>query len=216
MTLVLPTLRRLGLLMATATVFLLLGAFLLSLGPSPALAAPAEAPVNPEVLAKAVDQMEQLDRMRIGLAATLEGSTEEPTLETMKEVCMPVGRRAAAIGKENGWTVRQVATKYRNPDHAPANAQEREVIDLFSRHPEIQGLWQPAAEGQPAGVNYYRRIDLQPSCLACHGSKDSRPAFVKERYPQDRAFDFKPGDLRGMYAVAIPEVAQALETATGG
>ncbi|MFQ6538187.1 DUF3365 domain-containing protein [Aphanothece stagnina] len=202
--------------MATSAALVLLGVFLLGLAPSAALAAPAEAPVNPEVLAKAVDLMEQLDRMRIGLAATLEGSTEEPTLDTMKEVCMPVGRRAAAIGQENGWTVRQVATRYRNPDHAPANAQERQVIDLFSRHPQIQGLWQPAAEGQPAGVSYYRRIAMQPSCLACHGSKDSRPSFVKERYPQDRAFDFQPGDLRGMYAVSIPEVTQALETATGG
>ncbi|WP_172820817.1 DUF3365 domain-containing protein [Cyanobium sp. NIES-981] len=213
---VLSTLRRVGPLMATSAALALLGAFLFCLAPSAAQAVPAEAPVNPEVLARAVDQMEQLDRLRIGLAATLEGSTEEPTLDTMKEVCMPVGRRAAAIGKENGWTVRQVATKYRNPDHAPANAQEREVIDLFSRHPQIQGLWQPSAEGQPAGVSYYRRIAVQPSCLACHGSKDSRPAFVKERYPQDRAFDFKPGDLRGMYAVFIPEVAEALESATGG
>ncbi|EDY37613.1 conserved hypothetical protein [Cyanobium sp. PCC 7001] len=212
----LSNIRRLGPLMATSAALMLLGAFLIGVAPCAALAAPPEAPVNPEVLAKAVDQMEQLDRLRIGLAATLEGSTEEPTMATMKEVCMPVGRRAAAIGQENGWSVRQVATKYRNPDHAPANAQEREVIDLFSRHPQIQGLWQPAAAGQPAGVSYYRRIDVQPSCLACHGSKDSRPAFVKERYSQDRAFDFKPGDLRGMYAVFIPEVAQALEAATGG
>jgi hypothetical protein len=213
---VLSTLRRVGPLMATSAALMLLGAFLLGLAPSAALAASAEAPVNPEVLAKAVDQMEQLDRLRIGLAATLEGSIEEPTMDTMREVCMPVGRRAVAIGQENGWTVRQVASKYRNPDHAPANAQEREVIDLFSRHPRIQGLWQPSAAGQPAGVSYYRRITVQPSCLACHGSKESRPAFVKERYPEDRAFDFRPGDLRGMYAVFIPEVAQALETTTGG
>ncbi len=43
-----------------------------------------------------------------------------------------------------------------------------------------------------------------------HGSKDSRPAFVKDNYPADRAFNFKPGDLRGMYAVFVPEVQAAL------
>jgi hypothetical protein len=131
-------------------------------------------------------------------------------MDTMREVCMPVGKRAVAIGQENGWSVRQVASKYRNPDHAPIGAQETEVIDLFSRHHEINGLWEPATSEQGAGVNYYRRIDVQPSCLVCHGSRDSRPAFVKDKYPQDKAFNFKPGDLRGMYAVYIPEVQAAL------
>jgi hypothetical protein len=123
--------------------------------------------------------------------------------------------KAAAIGRENGWQVRQVATKFRNPDHAPASAQEREVIDLFHRQPEITGLWQPATAEQGAGVNYYRRINVEPSCLACHGTKAGRPAFVKDNYPDDRAFDFKVGDLRGMYAVFIPEVQQALAEAQG-
>jgi len=186
---------------------------LLGVLPATALAAGGEAPVAPAELARAVDQMEQLDRMRISLASTLEGSSEEPTMDTMREVCMPVGKRAKAIGRDNGWTVRQVASKYRNPDHAPAGAQETGVIDLFARHPEINGLWEPATAQQGAGVNYYRRIDVQASCLACHGSRDSRPAFVQEKYPADRAFNFKPGDLRGMYAVFIPEVQDALRQA---
>jgi hypothetical protein len=186
---------------------------LLGVLPATALAGGGEAPVAPAELARAVDQMEQLDRMRISLASTLEGSSEEPTMDTMREVCMPVGKRAMAIGRDNGWTVRQVASKYRNPDHAPAGAQETGVIDLFARHPEINGLWEPATGEQVAGVNYYRRIDVQASCLACHGSRDSRPAFVQEKYPADRAFNFKPGDLRGMYAVFIPEVQDALRQA---
>jgi hypothetical protein len=33
---------------------------------------------------------------------------------------------------------------------------------------------------------------------------------VKDKYPADKAFNFKPGDLRGMYAVFIPEVPAAL------
>lgn len=161
---------------------------LLCLHPSGALAASGEAPVDPAVLAKAVDQMEQLDRMRISLASSLEGTGEEPTMDTMRQVCMPVGKRAMAIGQENGWRVRQVASKYRNPDHAPVGSQETGVIDLFAKHPEITGLWEPATAEQGAGVNDYRRIDVQASCLACHAA---------------RAFGFKPGDLRGMYAARI-------------
>jgi hypothetical protein len=194
----------------------LLAVLLLVLDPTAARAAAGESPVDPAVLAQAVDQIEQLDRMRISLASSLEGSSEEPTMNTMREVCMPVGKRAMVIGRENGWTVRQVASKYRNPDHAPAGPVETQVVDLLTSHPEITGLWEPARPEQGTGVNYYRRIDVQASCLACHGSKDSRPAFVKERYPADRAFNFKAGDLRGMYAVFIPEVQAALAAQSSG
>ncbi|MEB3321881.1 MAG: DUF3365 domain-containing protein [Synechococcaceae cyanobacterium] len=213
-----PPLSPLGAL--RAVILALLAALLLALPAPPALALqtvpspPGAAPVDPAALSRAVNEMEQLDRLRISLASQLEGRTEAPTLQTMKEVCRPVGQRAAAIGEENGWTVRQVATKFRNPDHAPASDQEREVIDLFRRHPGIQGLWEPATTEQGAGISYYRRIDVQPSCLACHGGRDGRPAFVKENYPQDRAFDFRPGDLRGMYAVFLP-VAQERQSSPG-
>jgi hypothetical protein len=207
-------LKRLAKLALSTLLLMLVGVGLLTARPGTALAAEASPPVDSAALAKAVVAMEQLDQMRISLASTLEGRTEEPTIETMKEVCKPVGMRAIAIGKENGWQVRQVASKYRNPDHAPANAQERQVIDLFRRHPEINGLWEPAVAEQGAGLNYYRRINVEPSCLACHGSKASRPAFIKASYPDDKAFDLAVGELRGMYAVHLPEVQAALAAAT--
>ena len=205
--------------LALSTLLLMLvGVGLLTARPGTALAAEASPPMislpgGAAALSKAVVAMEQLDQMRISLASTLEGRTEEPTIETMKEVCKPVGMQAIAIGKENGWQVRQVASKYRNPDHAPANDQERQVIDLFSRHPEINGLWEPAVAEQGAGLNYYRRINVEPSCLACHGTKASRPAFIKDNYPDDKAFDLAVGELRSMYAVHLPEVQAALAAA---
>jgi hypothetical protein len=212
MTFPLP-LQRLARLAVSTLLPLLVAIVLVMARPNTALAAKVSPPVDSAALSKAVVAMEQLDQMRISLASTLEGRTEEPTMETMKEVCRPVGMRAVAIGKENGWQVSQVASKFRNPDHAPASAQEREVIDLFHRHPEINGLWEPATTEQGAGLNYYRRINVEPSCLACHGTKASRPAFIKDNYPNDKAFDFKVGDLRGMYAVHLPAVEAALAAA---
>lgn len=70
---------------------------------------PANAETNPAELAKAVQAIENLDQMRSGLAATLEGRTEEPTLETMKQVCRPVGMQVAQLSQENGWQVKQIA-----------------------------------------------------------------------------------------------------------
>jgi hypothetical protein len=80
---------------------------------------------------------------------------------------------------------------------ASSSKQEREVIDLFHRHPGINGAWDPASAEEGACVNDYRHIDVQPSCMTCHGSKDSRPAFIKNKYgDNDRAFNFKPANPR--------------------
>jgi hypothetical protein len=64
-------------------------------------------------------------------------------------------------------------------------------------------LRSPAINGKPR-VRYLRRITVESSCLACHSARASRPAFVVGNYPKDRAFEFRAGDLRGLYSVFIP------------
>jgi hypothetical protein len=46
---------------------------------------------------------------------------------------------------------------------------------------------------------------VEDACLACHGSEDTRPDFVKQGYPDDKAFDFEVGDLRGVYSGFVPD-----------
>jgi hypothetical protein len=183
-------------------------AFLLTLNP-----AIAQAQTDPSELAKAVQEIEYLDATRSGLASTLEGSTEEPTMQTMKEVCAPVGRKAMQISQENGWQVKQISNKYRNPAHKPDNLQSTMALARFEQNPDLKGFWHRETLDGQEGTRYYRRIDVEASCLACHGAKGSRPQFVKDNYPQDLAYDFNVGDLRGMYAVFIPDVQQALQDA---
>lgn len=162
-------------------------------------------------LSKAVQEIERLDALRSGLASTLEGRTEEPTLQTMKEVCCPVGMRAMQLGEENGWQVKQIATKYRNPDHAPDNLKAQIALAKFQQDQDLMGFWDRETINHQLGTRYYRRITVEQSCLACHGSKERRPQFVQENYPQDLAYDFRVGDLRGMYSVFIPDVKAALQ-----
>jgi hypothetical protein len=95
-------LQRLARLALSSLLLVLVGVGLLMARPSATLAAEASPPVDAAALSKAVVAMEQLDQRRISLASSLEGRTEEPTMETMKEVCKPVGMPAIAIGKENG------------------------------------------------------------------------------------------------------------------
>ena len=164
----------------------------------------ANAQADPAQLAKAVQEIENLDAMRSGLASTLENSTTEPTIETFKEVCKPVGMRAKQLSKENGWQVKQIATKYRNPAHASDNLHSVMALAKFQNDPELMGFWDSETIDGQQGTRYYRRINVESSCLACHGGKNARPQFIKDKYPQDLAFDFNVGDLRGMYSVFIP------------
>ncbi|HIK56372.1 MAG TPA: DUF3365 domain-containing protein [Synechococcales cyanobacterium M55_K2018_004] len=183
---------------------------LLSFSPVPALAQ-----TDPAELAKAVQEIEALDSLRSGLASTLEGRTEEPTLQTMQEVCKPVGMRAMQLSQENHWQVKQIANKYRNPAHALDNLHSKIALARFEQNPDLMGFWDRETVDGQAGTRYYRRINVEASCLACHGSKNSRPQFVKDNYPQDLAYDFHVGDLRGMYAVFIPDLQAALEQTSG-
>jgi hypothetical protein len=172
---------------------------------------PAYAQTNPAELAEAVVEIENLDAMRSDLASSLEGTDVEPTMQTMKEVCMPVGMRAKQLSQENSWQVKQIAQKYRNPAHAPDNLHAQIALAQFVQQPELKGMWERETINNQPGTRYYRRIDVEASCLVCHGAKGDRPQFVKANYPQDLAYDFKVGDLRGMYAVFMPDLKAALE-----
>ncbi|MGF1541055.1 MAG: DUF3365 domain-containing protein [Pleurocapsa sp.] len=165
----------------------------------------AFAQTDPAQLAKAVEAIENIDAMRSGLASTLKDSPQEPTIQTFKEVCQPVGMKIKQLSQENNWQVKQIAQKYRNPLHAPDNLHAQMALAKFEREPELMGFWDKETLNNQTGTRYYRRINVEASCLACHGAKNTRPQFVKDKYPQDLAFDFRVGDLRGMYAAFIPD-----------
>ena len=142
-----------------------------------------------------------LNDLRESLAATID--TPSVTKETFNRVCKPIGVRAKEISAENGWMVRQVAKKYRNPAHA-LNSETRPIYDQFASSPEKMEAWSTSTRAETEGWLYARRITVQSSCLACHGSKEDRPEFVKTGYPDDRAYGFEEGDLRGLYTVFVP------------
>jgi len=143
-----------------------------------------------------------IDDMRESLARTIEaGAVDRSTFE---RVCMPVGMRAKELAQATGWEVQQLAVKYRNPAHRP-DAEADSVHAVFAQNPERTDTWIRTVRNGTSGWRYLRRIEVQPSCLACHGAKEARPDFVIQGYPQDRAFGFEPGDLRGLYAVFVPD-----------
>ncbi len=151
----------------------------------------------------AVADIERLDALRSRLAATFQQSGAPANQQAFAEVCKPVGQSLQQLGTANGWTVRQLATKYRNPTNA-ADPEAVRHMRRFAQDTSLVSLVVRTSMNGKSGVRYLRRITVETSCLACHGARDSRPAFVVSNYPKDRAFDFRTGDLRGLYSVFIP------------
>ncbi len=161
-----------------------------------------EAP--PEAVRQQVEEaIRALDALRASLAQTI---TAGETIDeaTFNRVCRPVGRQARQLGEANGWIVQQLAVKYRNPAHRP-DSQAAALFARFETDPSRDSLWVRATWNGTPGWRYLRRITVRPQCLACHGPRDRRPAFIVQNYPDDRAYDFRPGDLRGLYSVFVPD-----------
>jgi hypothetical protein len=156
--------------------------------------------VDAEVLADVVRVVEEIDAMRSALATTIDPREMEVDEETFAMVCRPVGMRAKRIAEEKGWEFRQLAIKYRNPKNK-AGLQAVKAMEKFARESELQGFWTIDSSSGKDGFRYFRRITVEPACLNCHGEKEKRPDFIKNKYPDDRAFDFNSGDLRGVYSI---------------
>ncbi len=141
--------------------------------------------------------------LRSERAATIEEGTVV-TPKVFKSVCGAVKKKAMEMAKKEGVKIRHAAVKYRNPSHA-ATEEETSMHILFLENRELKELWNKTAIG---GVNYnryVRPIYVEPACLLCHGEKEKRPEFIKKKYPEDKAFGFKPGDLRGIIEVMVSE-----------
>ncbi|MCP5197473.1 MAG: DUF3365 domain-containing protein [Gammaproteobacteria bacterium] len=119
---------------------------------------------------------------------------------------------AAGLSEQLGMLIGRTSLKVRNPDHTP-DAWELAVLKQFEAR---------KAQGEPVNqleffavidddqgqetFRYMKAIPTTALCLTCHG-KNIAPeidAKLKELYPNDKARDFKEGDLRGAFTIAKP------------
>jgi len=167
-------------------------------------AAAQENTPDTEELPRVVESIERLNDLRERLATSFlgEGGVDADR-ETFTQVCKPVGKKARSLSDENPWQVRQMAVKYRNPKHE-ADREARRIHRLMEEDPELRGLWIRDTVDGREGIRYFRRITVRQACMECHGAKEARPEFIEENYPEDRAYGFEVGDLRGVYSVFVP------------
>lgn len=156
-------------------------------------------------LSQVVREIESIDTLRSTLSSSIKAEKEELNSETA--VCQLVAEQLDRLSCENDWQVKQVTQKYRNPENAPISSREKLALESFAKNSQLVGFW----ERDPQGIRYSQRINIEASCLACHGAKNNRPQFIKQNYPHDLAYNFQEGDLAGMYSVWIPQMKGVIQ-----
>ncbi len=124
--------------------------------------------------------------------------------ETTFYQTVPVVASWAAIRKSIEGTpigFRIVRDQPRNPDNAPANAFERQLLDA------VQKEGAPSAFVIDKGMGlagYVRPVRMSSSCMLCHGHPaTSRSGDGKDilGFPME---GWKPGEVRGAYILTVP------------
>jgi hypothetical protein len=157
----------------------------------------------PDSVSRAVAEVERLNDLRESLARQFE-SAPAATQSRFKEVCQPVGVEAQRIATETGWKLQQLAVKYRNPVNR-ADREAEHFLHLLAADTTVKGMWvRTSMDGRP-GTRYFRSIMVREACMPCHGTRDSRPDFIKDAYVLDRAYNYELGDLRGVFSVFVPD-----------
>ncbi|MBI1912419.1 MAG: DUF3365 domain-containing protein [Deltaproteobacteria bacterium] len=145
----------------------------------------------------------EIIEMRSSLAKEFIKPDTEITEDTFKKVCGAVKKRVMEITEKENVKIRHATLKNRNAANA-ATPEEAELIKKFSADNNMTELRDTVRKDGKEFFRYTRPIYVEEACLACHGSKDARPKFIVEKYPEDKAYDYKAGDLRGIISVLVP------------
>jgi len=114
---------------------------------------------------------------------------------------------------KKGMTIKRTSLKYRNPDNAP-DELEQKILEAYAQEIEQKQEMQPyrltvTGQGDNQVYHYFKPMKIAALCTTCHGIKsEMNPDLVsvlEEKYPQDKATGYQTGDFRGVVHVSIPE-----------
>ncbi len=119
------------------------------------------------------------------------------------------------FGLQQGLFVKRVSIKNRNKNNYP-DKYELQALNNFQNMMQNKKLTDKTElieivnEGEFTYLRFLKPILIQPECLNCHGSSKTMNDNVRKvlagRYPNDKAIDYKIGDLRG--AVSIKKLVK--------
>lgn len=146
---------------------------------------------------KRIEFLRSLSAARAQSAASLGSQKSEQTeigIEDFKRVCAPIGVALKNWAAMNQLDAQQISLKARNPNHQAKSQQDIDALTELESNQSLTDL----SEGEIL----YVPIRVTQGCLHCHGEKNLRPAFIQKNYPQDLAWGYQVGQLRGAFKVS--------------
>ena len=113
-----------------------------------------------------------------------------------------------SVSKTESVEIKRLAKKYRNPlnetDSIESEIYKTYILDWLSGKP-LKPRIIPDESHHPV---YYNPIYVGALCLNCHGEVGTNinpdlAGTISELYPDDKATDFKQGQIRGMWAITF-------------
>jgi hypothetical protein len=113
-----------------------------------------------------------------------------------------------SLSKVHKVKISRISDKFRNPANKPGDL-DLEVITTYQNQLANGDELQPHLEMNGDEVIFYSPIlILNPVCLNCHGEPGSTMEqenfdFIKSKYPDDLAYGYNLGDLRGVWRIVL-------------
>ncbi|TNE75086.1 MAG: DUF3365 domain-containing protein [Gammaproteobacteria bacterium] len=172
-----------------------------------AIAFPAAAqPLEPNTEQLVSDARSLVKTFAGSLKKELKAAIQNGGLTNGIGVCNTVAPHIAEANSNDNWTISRTSLKPRNPDNAPTDWQEMQLLAM-EKQPVKDGkpveFWQVSDASGQSQFRYMSAIPTQKLCLGCHGKSidDGVKAKLAELYPEDKATGFSEGDLRGAFVV---------------
>jgi len=151
------------------------------------------------------------EALAASLVARLQSAIEEGGAVAGVEACrLEAQSLTQQTGDALGLTVGRTALRVRNPTNAPDD-WEQQQLEYFEAMlargtpaNQLEALEYFDYNGR-AEWRYMRPIMTGGQCLVCHGEQLAPTVanVISQNYPNDRAVDFKLGQLRGAFTVTL-------------
>jgi PAS domain S-box-containing protein len=156
------------------------------------------------ILKGAIDNARIISRQIIETREYLSRSvTSEPEQNPNLIPQVAASRVAQQLTRGSGYSVRQVSLRYRNPDNRPDEFETNQLTRYLNR--EANETWQVTNLNGRKLLRYLLPMAANSSCLTCHGSYESAPAFIRKRFPKGHfSYGYRVGEVIGAISVSVP------------
>jgi hypothetical protein len=100
-----------------------------------------------------------------------------------------------------GLRFKSVSDRPRNPANQ-ADAAELAAMEWFREHPKATEHIAALSTSSGGVYHFTAPIWIEPSCLSCHGERESAPLWIQQNY--SNAYGYHVGDLRGVTSIKLP------------